>query len=153
MNGEPEPTGAAVAEGLRRTSAVRIGAFLVGLIAAAVAWRLTRVVDPEPVPPPYARLNRPSGAFDLARARQSFDDNCAPCHDESGGGHGPGSVGLDPPPAPLSGEGYLGARSDAYLFWRISEGKPGTAMPSFKHSLSAEERWEIIGYLRSALER
>lgn len=145
------------ADASERSSARRRGAAIVlavGLASAAILiHRATRIVDPEPVPAPYAGLELPSHDVDLAVARRSFEDNCAPCHDEGGTGHGPGSVGLDPPPAPLSGEGYLGARSDAYLFWRISEGKPGTAMPSFKHSLSAEERWQIIAYLRSALDR
>jgi high-affinity iron transporter len=122
-------------------------------IVVPLARQASRIVDPEPVPPPYAGLARPAGAVDLALARRSFEDNCAPCHDESGSGSGPGSVGLDPPPAPLSGEGYLGMRSDAYLFWRISEGKRGTAMPSFKHALDAEERWRIVAYLRATLDR
>ena len=136
-----------------RRRALAIVVFGALVLVVALARQASRIVDPEPVPPPYAGLARPSGDGDLTLAKRSFEDNCAPCHDESGSGRGPGSVGLDPPPAPLSGEGYLGARSDAYLFWRISEGKPGTAMPSFKHALAAEERWRIVAYLRAELER
>lgn len=36
--------------------------------------------------------------------------------------------------------------SDSYWFWRISEGVPNTAMPSFKVFLTEEERWKVIAY-------
>ncbi len=39
--------------------------------------------------------------------------------------------------------------SDAYLYYRISEGKPGTAMPSFHGALAEPERWALVAYLRS----
>ena len=40
--------------------------------------------------------------------------------------------------------------TDGYLFWSISEGgiPIQTAMPAFKGSLSEEEIWKIIIYLR-----
>ena len=43
----------------------------------------------------------------------------------------------------------LAQHSDAYLFYRVSTGKPGTAMPSFHGVLDETERWQVITYLRS----
>jgi hypothetical protein len=31
----------------------------------------------------------------------------------------------------------------------VSEGKPGTAMPSFRGSLAEDERWAVVTYLRA----
>ena len=119
-----------------------------------VTWRALRTVpDPEPVPPPYAGLRLPAGAGDPELGKRTFLDNCAPCHDEGGTGHGPGSVGLTKMPAALSSPGFLAARSDAYLFWRVSEGKAGTPMPSFRQTLSTEERWAVIRWLRESWQR
>ncbi len=142
-------------------SATRRGrAALIALASVAVvtggfvAWRALRTVpDPEPVPAPYAGLRLPDVTPGTGAGQRLFFDNCAPCHDEGGTGHGPGSVGLTKMPAALSSPGFLAARSDAYLFWRISEGKAGTPMPSFRQSLSAEERWAIIRWLREAWQR
>jgi mono/diheme cytochrome c family protein len=124
------------------------------LTGGFVAWRALRTVpDPEPVPAPYAGLRLPGGTADAEAGKRVFVDNCAPCHDEGGTGHGPGSAGLTKMPAALSSPGFLAARSDAYLFWRISEGKAGTPMPSFRQTLSAEERWAVIRWLRETWKR
>ncbi len=43
--------------------------------------------------------------------------------------------------------------SDALWFWRISEGKPGTKMPSYKNRLTDEQRWQLIAYMRSFVSK
>ena len=97
------------------------------------------------VPAPYAGTTNPLGSAAASVGRSLFRTWCARCHglDARGGG------GSDPPPADLT----AAARPDDYLFWRISEGGHGdpdcSQMPSFKHSLSEERRWELVAYLRS----
>jgi mono/diheme cytochrome c family protein len=41
--------------------------------------------------------------------------------------------------------------SDSYLFWTISEGGApvGSAMPPFKQTLTDDEIWKIITYVRT----
>lgn len=111
-----------------------------------------RPEDPAPAPPEYASAEAPR-QIDLDKTRRTFVDNCAPCHGEQGVGDGPASVGLAPKPASFSAHGFLSSRSDGYLLWRISEGKPGTAMSSFKDSLALEERLALITFLRREWER
>jgi mono/diheme cytochrome c family protein len=41
--------------------------------------------------------------------------------------------------------------SDGQLFEWISNGFPGSVMPAFRESLSEDERWHIINYLRERL--
>lgn len=102
-------------------------------------------------PPELADRTNPLAADPAAleRGHGLFLENCAPCHGAAADGHGPGSVGLSPPPANLSGGDIVPTHSDGYLFYRISVGKRGSAMPSFQHTLTEAERWEIVRYLRS----
>jgi len=39
--------------------------------------------------------------------------------------------------------------SDDYLFWRISEGRPGTSMPPWKNILAEEQIWQLIAFIRT----
>lgn len=105
-----------------------------------------------PLPAEYAGLTNPipADADSLARGEQIFQESCAVCHGEQGWGDGPAAEALDPAPAPLAHT--AGMLSDAYLFYRISEGGGfppfDSAMPAFKESLSANERWDTVNYLR-----
>ena len=85
----------------------------------------------------------------VAIGQKIFLNNCAPCHGALADGHGPGPVGLRPPPANLAGPDVVPRHPDGWLFWRISNGKRGTAMPPFAFSLNEQERWAIVAWLRS----
>ncbi len=91
----------------------------------------------------------PDDASTRERGRRLFEASCAVCHGVGADGRGPASRGLDPPPADLHDGGRLARHGDAFLFWRISVGRSGTAMPAFEGSLTEEERWAILRYLRS----
>ncbi len=127
-------------------------ALLVALVAAwLVVPRLAALRRGEDVPPPYAGKSNPRAgdpaAIEVGAAL--FQENCATCHGAQADGRGPAAVGLSPSPANFSGSDVLARHSDAYLFFRVSEGKPGTAMPSFHGSLADDERWAVIAYLRT----
>jgi mono/diheme cytochrome c family protein len=109
---------------------------------------------PVPTPPAeYAGKTNPM-ANDQAAAeagKQIFDTNCYTCHGTDAKGDGPAAASLDPKPADLAD---LQSRfSDAYLFWRISEGGAmppfNSQMPSWKGTLSEEQIWQVITYLRT----
>ena len=106
--------------------------------------------DPAPVPPAYAGRSMPEPTG--VDAAGLFASTCAPCHGLTGHGDGPAAVGLHPKPAAFAAPGFLAHRSDAYLFWRISEGKRATPMPAFKYQLSEAERWALVRYLRETWE-
>jgi mono/diheme cytochrome c family protein len=44
----------------------------------------------------------------------------------------------------------IGEHSDAELSYRIAHGVAGTPMPAFAGSLTPEERWQLVAYLRSS---
>ncbi len=78
-----------------------------------------------------------------------YTANCAVCHGDGGMGDGPAGVSLDPTPAKIAHTSQM--LSDAYLYWRISEGGTefGTAMISYKTMFSEEDRWNVINYIRA----
>ena len=125
--------------------------------AAAVAWWLPlgrpgRVR--EELPAEFAAKRNPlAGADAIAAGQRVFRENCATCHGEHADGRGPASVGLTPPPANFQSGPVLAQHTDAYLYYRVSTGKAGTAMPSFHGVLDETERWQVITYLRSLAGR
>jgi mono/diheme cytochrome c family protein len=100
-----------------------------------------------PVPAEYAGLTNPLGADAADEGAQTFRTNCEMCHGPQGHGDGPAGQSLDPKPRDLA---VLQTKAgDDFLFWRISEGKPGTSMVAFKGILSEEQIWQIVSFIRT----
>jgi mono/diheme cytochrome c family protein len=103
------------------------------------------------VPAAYSGKKNPlaSSGDNLEAGRNVFQINCASCHGENGMGDGPAAGGLNPKPQTLMGTSL----ADDYLFWRISEGgaiEPfKSVMPSWKKTLTEEQIWQAIIYIRT----
>ncbi|HEY6608982.1 MAG TPA: copper resistance protein CopC [Candidatus Limnocylindria bacterium] len=85
---------------------------------------------------------------DAERGRQVYLANCASCHGAELDGSGP--VVTVPPAGSIVP--FVGAASDQELSYRIAYGVAGTSMPAFAGTLTAEERGDLIGYLRTRAE-
>lgn len=83
---------------------------------------------------------------DPVSGREIYVNTCIRCH----GIDGKGALGIKlvPPPADLTSSAVQ-SRLDGMLFRRIHEGKPNTAMGAWKHSLSDEEIWDVLTYVRT----
>ncbi|MPZ98515.1 MAG: c-type cytochrome [Dehalococcoidia bacterium] len=90
----------------------------------------------------------PPSAESVAMGQEIYTANCAPCHGEALHGDGPGGAGLEPPPADLTV--HVPLHSDEALFNIISLGVTNTAMLGYEDELTADQRWHLINYLRSA---
>ncbi len=90
----------------------------------------------------------PPSAASLARGREIFRQECAPCHGLGGRGDGPAAASLRPRPFDLT-EHAVAHHSDAELFRMLSGGVPGTAMPAFQTRLSHDDRWHVLNYVKS----
>lgn len=143
---------------------ILIGIILIG-VSLALFFRDTwnRLMSEEPMtrqhqftmiglPVEYSRRQNPlhlttSVIKDGERLYQVY---CAACHGERGYGDGPNARELKTPPANLFRTMRIPMSRDDYLFWTIGEsGKAfNSAMPAFNESLSEEERWKAIHYLR-----
>jgi mono/diheme cytochrome c family protein len=99
-------------------------------------------------PPPEADtlVNPFANAPDsILHGEQVFALHCVPCHGEKGKGDGIARASLEPRPANLSTV-HLEEQTDGALFWKISTGH--APMPSFKSSLSDDQIWQVILYVR-----
>jgi len=83
----------------------------------------------------------------LAEGKQVFAANCAPCHGVDGYGNGPRAAGLNPPPRNYHTGVFRFGTSVLTMYHTVTNGSPGTSMPSFV-ALSPEERMAVIHYIR-----
>lgn len=80
-----------------------------------------------------------------------YSANCAACHGPNGEGDGPASAGLEIKPADLHAE-HVQELTDGGLFYIVTHGRTGTAMPAWENVLSEQQRWEVVNYLRTFRE-
>ena len=87
-----------------------------------------------------------------SRAAQSgqiaYLGSCAVCHGGNGKGSGALSVALFPPASDLTAEDAV-EKSDAQLYWVISNGLSFAGMPSFKDQYSSNDIWAMVTYIRT----
>jgi mono/diheme cytochrome c family protein len=80
----------------------------------------------------------------IAKGEELFSERCSFCH----GGRGKG--GKAPP---LTAGHFKRSGTDATLFSTILAGRPGTQMGAFANTLSADDVWDIIAFLRDETKR
>lgn len=103
----------------------------------------------------YASLTNPIDltVATLDEGKAIFIRECRVCHGDAGTGHGPYRQGLLPLPPDFSDGSYGTLQNPTYTdsdyFWRISEGLPWSAMPSWKLRYSEAERWKLVHYIRT----
>lgn len=90
----------------------------------------------------------PNTTATLAQGQQLFAQNCAICHGAGGKGDGPFAPNLKPRPVDLTGS-HLLTHTDGDLYWWVSHGITGTGMPSFTGTLTDQDIWALIRYVRS----
>ncbi len=105
------------------------------------------------VPPEAETVANPIPATEasIAAGTLVFQTNCAACHGELGHGDGPAAAALDPKPANL-GADHVQANSDGALFYIITHGRTGTAMPPWESILTEQQRWEVVNFVRTVKE-
>ncbi len=91
----------------------------------------------------------------IAQGRKTYAQRCASCHGPDGLGNGEAANALSPSPALLA---YMIRRPiavDEYLLWAISEGGKqfGTEMPAFKGTLTRDDIWRVVAYMRAGFPK
>ena len=89
----------------------------------------------------------PTNAESLASAHVDYAARCQSCHGANGDGKGERAERLSVAPADFGDSHAMGLHTDGELFWMITEGhKP---MPAFRGTLTDEQRWHLVDYVRS----
>ena len=91
-------------------------------------------------------ISAATAGSDAVSGREIYVNICIRCHGIDGKGEQ--GVKLVPPPADISSP-TVQSRLDGTLFRRIHEGKPNTAMGAWKHTLSDDEIWDVLAYVRT----
>ena len=90
------------------------------------------------------------------RGKVVYEESCAHCHGTEGRGDGSAAENLLPRPRDFT-RGLYKIRStesgelptDQDLYDIITEGMPGSSMPGWETSLSADDRWELVAYIKT----
>ena len=105
------------------------------------------------VPQDYRGARNPFSfsAETVAAGAKVYTENCAACHGDRGLGDGEAGRDLSPSPALLSYLVQMPMAVDEYLLWAISDGGNafGTDMPAFKDTLTEDEIWKVITWMRA----
>lgn len=80
-----------------------------------------------------------------------YGQYCASCHGRYGMGDGVDANSLSPSPALLAFMIQMPMTVDEYLLWSVAEGGEafGSDMPAFKDTLSRDEIWQVVTYMRA----
>ena len=136
-------------------SALRFGGFQTRAGAAAMSLGVLGVIgaaalmagvlgSEEGIP---ERNPIPATSESIASGLALYDAYCQTCHGTEGLGDGPASAGLNPPVANLVV--HVPLHPDRALFGFIHDGIPEAAMPAMGGTLSDEEVWHIVNYIRT----
>jgi mono/diheme cytochrome c family protein len=89
-----------------------------------------------------------TSAPSIALGRERFQTLCTPCHgpEGKGGVTGPVATKFIPPPD-LTNAALQAARTDGYWHSYIMVG--GAVMPSYGETMSSQEAWHVVNYVRS----
>ena len=124
-------------------------------LAAGVAWWAgpdLRLLFVPASPTSFYRSPTDFAATAIMHGAGLYGANCAGCHGAGGRGDGPLAAGLAVPPADLTAA-HLWAHSDGEMFGWLTNGieapEGGLAMPGFAATLTPDDRWALIDFVRA----
>ena len=103
-----------------------------------------------PSPKPVLPEEIPTTPRDLAgyhAGRAIYLTYCIGCHGEFGNGGGPVGHLLSPEPRDFTDTLWMSKQTESYLFSVATYGKPDTAMPAFRDTLSPKQRALVLRYI------
>ncbi|OGW48636.1 MAG: hypothetical protein A2Z50_04090 [Nitrospirae bacterium RBG_19FT_COMBO_42_15] len=89
-----------------------------------------------------------AGKGDAEAGKKIYAGKCSLCHGAAGKGDGPAGASTNPKATNFTDKAKM-TKSDDELFKIISDGSKGTAMMGYAGSISEQERWDLVAYIRS----
>ena len=130
---------------LRRGRSLWLAGAAVLLVAGAQQTLPPLAVDAYPTT--YLRSSVPYAAGSIAHGAELYRAHCASCHGVGGRGDGPAGAGLTSRPADLTAP-HTNDHTAGDMFWWLTHGVK-QAMPAFGATLSEDDRWDVINFLRA----
>jgi len=126
---------------------------LVLIPVAAMLFAFSYVGGPWIAPTSAKKIKNPvpsnKRASSAKAGKKIFAGRCVACHGKSGKGDGAASKALNPKPANLT-SAKVQKQTDGEIFWKMTNGNTkNSAMPSWKASIPAADRWKLVNYIRS----
>lgn len=90
----------------------------------------------------------PDSAQTIADGKEAFSHYCIVCHGNDGQNTGVPFVGHISPPIPSLASPEVQTYTDGQLKWILDNGIFPSGMPGSKGTLSDDELWSIVAYLR-----
>lgn len=117
----------------------------------AISFTVIKNQERKPWPVPEAnkkvKSTVASSAESIAEGKTLYTTHCKSCHGSKGLGDGPKAAQLKTEAGDFSKADFQN-QTDGAIFYKTSEGRDD--MPSFKKKLpEAEDRWNIVNYLRT----
>jgi mono/diheme cytochrome c family protein len=114
------------------------------------AQTFERDPDEGDLPAEYNKKNPlPVTIENMDAGKRIWNRECAVCHGDAAHGEGIYRQGIEPVPPDFSAHADYADFTDGDYFWRISEGVPWTAMPTWKVVYNETERWQLVIYIRT----
>jgi mono/diheme cytochrome c family protein len=120
-------------------------------VAALVAGIASAAAADEWVAPAAERARAnpvPDSPQAVAKGRALFQRHCTACHGPKGKGDGPASTEA----RDLTDPAVQARLTDGEIFWKIGTGRKKDdemAMPAFARQIGAQDRWKLVGYVRT----
>ncbi len=121
-----------------------------GLFIIGLGWRPIQLMLIEATPTSYYASPRQFTVGSVLAGGAIYAQHCVSCHGESRQGDGAlTSQSSQRSSAPSELGAGLFAHTDGDLFWFVSQGMSGGAMPAFATTLAETQRWDVINFLKS----
>jgi mono/diheme cytochrome c family protein len=115
------------------------------LIGLGFALLLAGALSPAAGAAPAGQAESPATPAPAA-GRESYLQNCAPCHGETGKGDGPSAQGLSAPPTAFADYAAVADLSPADWFDVTKNGRMDRMMPPWGKRLTDQQIWDTVGY-------
>jgi putative copper export protein/mono/diheme cytochrome c family protein len=130
----------------------RLVALAILVLAVVLRGPSLKLLTIEAYPTSFQTSPTDFSAASIVRGQTLFTENCVACHGANGEGNGPAAASLPIKPADLTAP-HIWEHTDGEMFWWLTHGidnpEGGLAMPGFGTTLSPNDRWALIDYVRA----
>ncbi len=119
------------------------GALFIWLASGNAARAAPALQEPPPATP---ATSAPAGLPSARRGQAIYQENCAPCHGQTGMGNGPAASGLQFTPTQFADPATARQASLAAWFDVTRNGRMARMMPPWSNRLTDAEIWDAVAY-------